>query len=155
MESLFIHRFPIMYISQFRKNWTVWLVLRSRVTYVFFSAVSNCNEIFYSSQRHVDLFDLVSDLKKEAIKAEKSKEKDKDRAQEKGKRVTEKGKKRSKEREDERRVKEKIVKMKDVEQEKGKEEEVLFVMYCTAARSYWVSGRTWMQHYANKPVKPC
>ncbi len=103
----------------------------------------------------MDLFDLVSDLKKEAIKAEKSKEKDKDRAQEKGKRVTEKGKKRSKEREDERRVKEKIVKMKDVEQEKGKEEEVLFVMYCTAARCYWVSGRTWMQHYANKPVKPC
>lgn len=103
--------------------------------------VSNFNEIFYSSQRHVDLFDLVSDLKKEAIKEEKFKEKDKDRVKEKGKRVTEKGKERSKERENERKVKEKIVKMKDVQQEKGKDEEV-FVMYCTAARSYWVSDRT-------------
>lgn len=88
--------------------------------------VSNFNEIFYSSQRHVDLFDLVSDLKKDAIKEEKSKEKDKDRAREKGKRVTKKGKERSKERENERRVKEKIVKMKDVEKEKGKEEEVFW-----------------------------
>uniref|UniRef100_A0A9J7X860 F-actin monooxygenase n=1 Tax=Cyprinus carpio carpio TaxID=630221 RepID=A0A9J7X860_CYPCA len=76
--------------------------------------------------RHVDLFDLVSDLKKDAIKEEKSKEKDKDRAREKGKRVTKKGKERSKERENERRVKEKIVKMKDVEKEKGKEEEVFW-----------------------------
>uniref|UniRef100_A0A672LQ61 F-actin monooxygenase n=1 Tax=Sinocyclocheilus grahami TaxID=75366 RepID=A0A672LQ61_SINGR len=79
--------------------------------------------------------------KGDAIKEEKSKEKDKDRAKEKGKRVTEKGKERSKEKENERRVKEKIVKIKDVQQEKGKEE-MVFVMYCTAARSYWVSDRT-------------
>ncbi|XP_073785958.1 protein-methionine sulfoxide oxidase mical3a isoform X22 [Danio rerio] len=72
--------------------------------------------------RHVDLFDLVSDLKKEAIKEEKAKEKAKDRAKERG-RVTEKGKERSRERENEKRVKEKMVKMKDVEREKGKEEE--------------------------------
>ncbi|KAG1929429.1 [F-actin]-monooxygenase MICAL3 [Pimephales promelas] len=70
------------------------------------------------SDRHVDLFDLVSDLKKETIKDERSKEKEKDRAMEK-RRLREKGKERSKERENEK----KRVKMKDMEHEKGKEEE--------------------------------
>ncbi|XP_016130137.1 protein-methionine sulfoxide oxidase mical3a-like, partial [Sinocyclocheilus grahami] len=99
--------------------------------------------------RHVDLFDLVSDLNKEAFKEEKSKEKDKDRAKEKGKRVTEKGKERSKERENERRVKEKIVKMKDVEQEKGKEEESVYVPHALAFKRSYATKKTYTEEELN------
>ncbi|XP_016386292.1 protein-methionine sulfoxide oxidase mical3a [Sinocyclocheilus rhinocerous] len=99
--------------------------------------------------RHVDLFDLVSDFKKEAIKEEKSKEKDKDRVKEKGKRVTEKGKERSKEKENERRVKEKIVKMKDVQQEKGKEEESVYVPHALAFKRSYATKKTYTEEELN------
>ncbi|XP_052386931.1 protein-methionine sulfoxide oxidase mical3a isoform X3 [Carassius gibelio] len=95
--------------------------------------------------RHMDLFDLVSDLKKD----EKSKEKDKDRAKEKGKRVTKKGKERSKERENERRVKEKIVKMKDVEKEKGKEEESVYVPHALAFKRSYATKKTYTEEELN------
>ncbi|XP_016321322.1 protein-methionine sulfoxide oxidase mical3a-like isoform X1 [Sinocyclocheilus anshuiensis] len=98
--------------------------------------------------RHV-LFDLVSDLNKEAFKEEKSKEKDKDRAKEKGKRVTEKGKERSKERENERRFKENIVKMKDVEQEKGKEEESVYVPHALAFKRSYATKKTYTEEELN------
>ncbi|XP_050991402.1 protein-methionine sulfoxide oxidase mical3a isoform X4 [Labeo rohita] len=97
--------------------------------------------------RHVDLFDLVSDLKKEAIKEEKSK--DKDRAKEKGKKVTEKGKERSKERESERRVKEKRVKLNDVKQEKGKEEESVYVPHALAFKRSYATKKTYTEEELN------
>ncbi|XP_073706308.1 protein-methionine sulfoxide oxidase mical3a [Garra rufa] len=99
--------------------------------------------------RHVDLFDLVSDLKKEAIKEEKSKEKDKDRAKEKGKRVTEKGKERLKERESERRVKEKRVKLNDVDQEKGKQEESVYVPHALAFKRSYATKKTYTEEELN------
>ncbi|XP_067246167.1 protein-methionine sulfoxide oxidase mical3a isoform X24 [Chanodichthys erythropterus] len=98
--------------------------------------------------RHVDLFDLVSDLKKETIKDEKSKEKVKDRAMEKG-RVTEKGKDRSKERENERKVKEKRVKMKDMEQEKRKEEESVYVPHALAFKRSYATKKTYTEEELN------
>ncbi|KAK9958782.1 hypothetical protein ABG768_010884 [Culter alburnus] len=98
--------------------------------------------------RHVDLFDLVSDLKKETIKDEKSKEKVKDRAMEKG-RVTEKGKERSKERENERKVKEKRVKMKDMEQEKRKEEESVYVPHALAFKRSYATKKTYTEEELN------
>ncbi|XP_067276261.1 protein-methionine sulfoxide oxidase mical3a isoform X8 [Pseudorasbora parva] len=96
--------------------------------------------------RHVDLFDLVSDLTKETIKDEQSK--DKDRAMEKG-RVTGKGKERSKERENERRVKEKRVKMKDMEQEKGKEEESVYVPHALAFKRSYATKKTYTEEELN------
>ncbi|XP_021323437.1 protein-methionine sulfoxide oxidase mical3a isoform X45 [Danio rerio] len=98
--------------------------------------------------RHVDLFDLVSDLKKEAIKEEKAKEKAKDRAKERG-RVTEKGKERSRERENEKRVKEKMVKMKDVEREKGKEEESVYVPHALAFKRSYATKKTYTEEELN------
>ncbi|XP_056334586.1 protein-methionine sulfoxide oxidase mical3a isoform X2 [Danio aesculapii] len=98
--------------------------------------------------RHVDLFDLVSDLKKEAIKEEKAKEKAKDRAKEKG-RVTEKGKERSRERENEKKVKEKRVKMKDEEQEKGKEEESVYVPHALAFKRSYATKKTYTEEELN------
>ncbi|XP_056117357.1 protein-methionine sulfoxide oxidase mical3a isoform X31 [Rhinichthys klamathensis goyatoka] len=96
------------------------------------------------SDRHVDLFDLVSDLKKETIKDEKSKEKEKDRAMEKG-RVTEKGKERSKERENEK----KRVKMQDMEQEKGKEEESVYVPHALAFKRSYATKKTYTEEELN------
>lgn len=69
------------------------------------------NEIFYFSQRRMDLFDLVSDLNKDAMK---EKENNKARAKE---RVSENGNKKV----SARRVKERV---KDEGQKKVKDDEV-------------------------------
>ncbi|KAK7160461.1 hypothetical protein R3I93_008185 [Phoxinus phoxinus] len=110
----------------------------------------SCDDILERSSqkskgdRHMDLFDLVSDLKKETIKDEKSKEKEKDRAMEK-RRVTEKGKGRSKERENEK----KRVKMKDMEQEKGKEEESVYVPHALAFKRSYATKKTYTEEELN------
>ncbi|XP_039520382.1 protein-methionine sulfoxide oxidase mical3a isoform X2 [Pimephales promelas] len=96
------------------------------------------------SDRHVDLFDLVSDLKKETIKDERSKEKEKDRAMEK-RRLREKGKERSKERENEK----KRVKMKDMEHEKGKEEESVYVPHALAFKRSYATKKTYTEEELN------
>ncbi|KAK7151877.1 hypothetical protein R3I94_008273 [Phoxinus phoxinus] len=110
----------------------------------------SCDDILERSSqkskgdRHMDLFDLVSDLKKETIKDEKSKEKEKDRAMEK-RRVTEKGKGRSKERENEK----KRVKIKDMEQEKGKEEESVYVPHALAFKRSYATKKTYTEEELN------
>ncbi|XP_051512716.1 protein-methionine sulfoxide oxidase mical3a isoform X2 [Myxocyprinus asiaticus] len=104
----------------------------------------SCDDVLErSSQKskadhHVDLFDLVSDLKKDAMKEEKDKERDKDRAREK-ERVTEKGNER--ERENERRVKEKRI--------KGKEVESVYVPHALAFKRSYATKKTYTEEELN------
>ncbi|XP_036440847.1 protein-methionine sulfoxide oxidase mical3a isoform X3 [Colossoma macropomum] len=102
------------------------------------------------ADRHMDLFDLVSDLKKDIMKEEKEKDKERVRHRERGKG---RSKEKSKVRRNKRRMNEMerinlMEKMMDMEHDKGEEESV-YVPHALAFKRSYATKKTYTEEELN------